>query len=1267
MDWIDKTHLDTFAQRQDARNLLPKLVRDLILATLDTRPTEIRFHFGEAGEVRGFDGILTSAGSPPFVPDGQSVWEFGCSKEYGEKTKNDLNKRTIQLQEDRNIGEITLVLVNPWHYDNPKKLRNDWLKEINSERKWKEVKLIDGADLKHWLMVAPGVGALWATDYFHVYPRDVCSIDEWWSRYANQTASPIPEKLLLAGRGEQQVQIVGRLAELKPDRLQIVADSAHEALAFVIAAIREAEPDKRDVLRARTLVVESMDAAKEIDRRKGTTGKIVHLLDPAAASAGFLATIAPTVIPFGRANGADDNARVRLDRPARHAFAEVLAASGGISEDEAAQLAAGCGRSVTVLRRLRGGLGIRPDWTTAGAGGRDLIPALLAGAWDQSRADDRKALAQLAGLQDHDEYTERIQRHLTCDDPPLEKEGSVWNVRAPMDAFVLLGEHVTRRDLDRFRAVCHAVLGEIDRRLDAEDDPVAMAKEGLRCSTWLRQGLARTLLLASTMHKPARFGHAVFNGDTEVTRWVEEIVRNLPGFDSDIRLLASLKDELPLLAEAAPAPFVDAVSRFLDRGAQAVEPLFRERAAFLTSDTRHVHLLWALETIAWDPNWFPRATALMARLAAADPGGQLANRPISSLAEIFLPMFPHTDADLGTRLRCLAGIVQTNPQVGWDLCLRLLPDGSGISFGTHRPFIRESNARTTWASAAEAGAMVGAAASHLLALADADANRWCEILPKLPDLADERFAMAVDRLDKAFGRFSDADRNRVWQRLHEVTANHASHQHMEWALPSGALGRLQGLLRDQMPEDPVLRSASLFQADYREAVIGPDGAVVPEGRVAEERRQAVEDVRRNQGHEGIFRLVEAAPHSRLILPLVVDLLRTPTDCIDLCRAALERSGEFGERFASVLSRVAHGHFGRDWTAAIVSVRPTISLAAVVILLEGLPHEDATWDTVAALGADVDAAYWRRCTPWLPTDATPGTRERLVRRLLEAGRAVAALPSMERTDALPAKLVLAVLDRVVEEINETPQKADNSMLGHWIQRLFEMLRQRPDVGQSDLVRLELVYLPFLVRGGRAEQSLTLFDAIATDPALYVALLTMVFRSATGEQPEPTAEDVARAKFAYRALDAFKTVPGSDGGSIDSAVLRTWVDGVLKLSADADRKAIGELHVGKVLAHAPMDQNDGAWPAQPIRDILEQIKSDEVERGVFTERFNMRGMYSKSLYEGGLQERALAQKNRHWASLCAQWPRTSAMLSRIAQDWDMQAKQEDDRARQDMMRD
>ena len=139
-----------------------------------------------------------------------------------------------------------------------------------------------------------------------------------------------------------------------------------------------------------------------------------------------------------------------------------------------------------------------------------------------------------------------------------------------------------------------------------------------------------------------------------------------------------------------------------------------------------------------------------------------------------------------------------------------------------------------------------------------------------------------------------------------------------------------------------------------------------------------------------------------------------------------------------------------------------------------------------------------------------------------------------------------------------------------------------------------------------------------------------------------------------------------GQIDSELLTSWVDEVRRLAKEEDRSEIGDEFIGHLFAYAPQDA-DGAWPHRTIRDTLERLASKELELGIEIERFNMRGVQVRAMYGGGAPERTLAEEARQSARMTRTWPRTNAVLERIADSWDKTAEREDERARQDKLRD
>ena len=124
-------------------------------------------------------------------------------------------------------------------------------------------------------------------------------------------------------------------------------------------------------------------------------------------------------------------------------------------------------------------------------------------------------------------------------------------------------------------------------------------------------------------------------------------------------------------------------------------------------------------------------------------------------------------------------------------------------------------------------------------------------------------------------------------------------------------------------------------------------------------------------------------------------------------------------------------------------------------------------------------------------------------------------------------------------------------------------------------------------------------------------------------------------------------------------------VRRIGAETERASITDNYIGKVLAHAPPDP-DGAWPHRAVRDEIERLASEEIERAIQIERYNMRGVHGRGVYEGGDQERDLANMNYQAAGLSSAWPRTAALLQAIAKTWEEEAKRVDIEAAQRRMR-
>src|SRR5690242_17487119 len=90
--FLTATHLTHWADERRSQDMLPLLVRRLILACLD--PVRIDFPAGDSVNRPGYDGLLQTLTATPFIPAGQSVWELGVNQSPAQKADGDYTTRT---------------------------------------------------------------------------------------------------------------------------------------------------------------------------------------------------------------------------------------------------------------------------------------------------------------------------------------------------------------------------------------------------------------------------------------------------------------------------------------------------------------------------------------------------------------------------------------------------------------------------------------------------------------------------------------------------------------------------------------------------------------------------------------------------------------------------------------------------------------------------------------------------------------------------------------------------------------------------------------------------------------------------------------------------------------------------------------------------------------------------------------------------------------------------------------------------------------------
>jgi hypothetical protein len=1230
---IGAAQLNEWAGTREAQAIFPELMRRLLAASPGI--TALSMRSGDGVGTAGWDGRAHAQGVS-WLPDGELRFELGTGQDPRDKANKDHRKRA----KEPDAGQVAFVFATPRLWRDAEK----WADDRRLESPFVDVRASD-ADTLEGLLFEHGAVHYWISEKLGRTPGDAQTLERWSERLANRTDPPLPPALFLAGRSEQADKLAAFL-DGEPGILAVQAGWSEEAIAFVYAAIADSKP------RTLALTISSPQAWGRAIREQSNALLIPLFDDPDTAE--VMQGGHHVILPLGREERA--GATTLTLPPLQPIAAANALRAGGFEFKEAEDLAALARRSMPALirRKARDVRIARPDWARTGDGAT-IAPLVLVGRW-RTIAADTQIVSHLVG-----EDWEKIERRLlswhTSEDPPLVKAATVWHLASPDDAFLFLAGRLTHSELERWHEILTEVLLEHDPLFDlspAERPAAGIRGIALTHSRELRAGLADAVALAGAL-EDRRLGE--HTGEEHAARAVHMLLTTANA-DASGDVWASLSDVLPRLAEGAPEAFLRAVHADLDRPEPVLLSMFRDRdhTSWLTSSSPHTGLLWALETLAWSREYLFDACRALAKLAENDPGGRLSNRPPRSLEAILVGWIRQTEATLEEKLAVIGAICRDHPEVGWDLVLSLWPQSHAVTTPPAHPVHRSWAPEQRGVATADWLRYIERLVEFAIDMAGADSARWAILAGRFGPLPPD----GRERMTGALARFTSeqelepAERLELWEALRHEIARHRRFPNADWSMSEDALVPLSEIAGRLEPIGATQASAYLF--DWHPDV--PDVDLTNFARYDQAvevlREQAVRRVLDQQGAEGLrdLALRSVAPHTfGSQLPKLADeqLESELFDWLDSDEQNLRVA-------ASQWAAISMDRDGEAWLKQTLERIPAEESERRTTIVLSMPHRRVLWDALERLDPQLADTYWRSARIWVVEVADI---ENAARQLLSRNRPWTALDVIATplqgpepdSGAVPVALVCDVLDAALAI---GPGESQSQVPGYALGLLLDHL----EASKSDLQQVTRYEFAFFRLLEDIRRPRSLYAALAADPAWFVELACRVYRGDSEAQRELTSAAADLATHAWWILEDWHELPGrGEGTDVDAEHLNGWVAAAREAFAKADRGEIGDELIGKLLASSP-DGQDGLWPAEPVRELIETLQSGHLESGIQTGVINARGFTSRGVFDGGQQERELAQRyDRLAKELGADSPRTARLLRELAKSYHRDARRED----------
>tara|TARA_R110002167_G_scaffold13849_6_gene56834 strand:+ start:8424 stop:12218 length:3795 start_codon:yes stop_codon:yes gene_type:complete len=1257
MKLITREHLLRWADTTLSKEALPYLISRLIRAT-SPKSTVANIPWGSATYIGGWDGIVTCESDTGYVPKGISLWEFGTNSDIKGKADSDYKKR-----KDEPLGfepkECVFFFITPRLWTK----KDDWIAEKKAENHWKDVIVYDSVDLEQWLDNALSVSRWFAAqDGVGAYPFDgIMTADEFWEEWSfGPSGIELLPKTVIAGREIEKMKLLDILND-KPSLKAVKASTKNEAIAFIIACAKTFEDVYAQEFFSKALVVDTEGNFRGIRINTNSSLNLIPRFEDYQPLYSAVGRGHHVIVPLG----ADDDFNqeiILLPTIDRDGQIDALTESG-VDKNDAEKFSRESGRNITILKKLLGFPHNKTKWLQE-LDLREIVPALLLGRWDETFTGDIELIEKLSG-QKYTDYRVTLYKWKNLEEAPILQIGETWRLTSPLDLWTNLASQLTQEDFQQLQECFAIAFKDGNPVAKPEDDSFAARFNQKRTfSSWSREGLTQSLILV------ARLGDSLeIPNIGNPQGWVDAIISDLLK-DETGELWISLDYELPLISEASPDSFLRAAKISLDKDEPEIMDLFNEEDGFLHKNSHHTGLLWALEGLAWLPDYLRGVSLILLKLARLDPGGNLSNRPINSIVEIYKPWHYQTLAPFEKRMQILKYVTKQEKETGWTLLIRMLPNSHGVGQPTHkmrwRMFDMNTNISRTYQ---EIWNTHTAVIEMLIELFDNDEKKFAELIKATTDLGPKDRARVLNWADEVCQDVEQKEFT-TWETIRGILYRHRSHPDTKWALPEAELSRFEKLYHKLEPKDVVKKNIWLFDKHHLEF---PEGYIykkdadekryeLRQKQVDETRKNAVKKLIDELGVEKTLSLRNEVKEHWILGDALARLNLSDEDVFTVCETLYDENPylRFIHSFIYRKSVIE----GFDWVKTLFNNLKEKGFGdeALSNLLIPLDQNQELWNFVGVQTIEAQNFYWENVYPRF-FHATTEEKVFGLQRLLEYKRFFSAIDvTYLKPEDVPSKILVEILEKAaIEKANE---KA--SFKGHEVERIFEELDKRDDVQSSKLIQLEWYYLALLDSYGSHRNPKNLEEELTNNPSFFIEVLKWLYLPKDKELLEKEREGVSddimksRGKQSYHLLNAWKKIPGmKEDNFINKNELLNWINTARKLAKEVDRLDVADAEIGKLLAQYP--ENVSEWPQETIFQIIEEINTESLKRNYSSAMFNKRSFSSRAAFAGGDIERDKAAYFQKLADeFNIQYPNVAEIFMTMAKSYLHDAKQMDDDA-------
>ena len=1176
--------IDEWANAISSRERFPVLMRALIHSSNHSIES-ISVPGNDHSQKRGFDGVVVTTSSSPWVPKGYSYWEFGTNQNPLQKANEDFSQSLKKLPKENRL-KSTYVFVTPRNW----KGKDKWLEKANSSKEWKKVLAYDAETLEEWIEQSIA-GQIWLADELNKPNLMFHSLDYYWKLWADGMNPSIKPRIYSSAKEKLLKEIRQYLEssqEIKP--LHIRTSNIKEAFALLALAFDEYSTNYFPI------VCKSPDLIPRVFEVKNN---FLPIFFDKESSEAFLPYCSrqPSIIlctPEFMEPHTNQFKIIDLPRPNDVDIQNGLTEMG-LSLSEIDRVKTTMGNSIPVLRRRYTCVSnqMSPDWGNIENAKHVLLPLFFIGKWQLDNRFDSEIITSFSEDLSYEQIKKEATKLAKLPDAPCKIGKELGAIISREEVFyTVINEQLSENLIRKIFNIANIFIDYL-----LTDSPKT------KYSNELVEGFFSSLAYLSDVLKKSPYS-LIFS--QELNKFVNTVFK-LP---LSTRFLTKIDSILPLLAEIIPKNLSRIFKQDLDSGNNALLNLL-EPTKNIFSQPNYLGLLKALEKLTWIRESALNALSVLFKLATKPLNENWANSPLESLKYIFDTILPQTGLSLIELSDIFEKMKGKYPELCWQIAMSIMdPYGAQL---TQSPVWIKGNFRTLQVTTKdERQSYLELTFQTCLQWQSYDAEMINSLIKIFYRFKDKKYMSAIwNLIEKWKLTASDTEQVKVKDQIRSIYFSRPSK-----ADSSFTLSREGNRVFHTLGSDNLYISHLWLFKNYSPDIRIKDSQLSITEQMEKQkqkgqtqRKKSLTLLINNYGINAILELLSYNPSS-ITANLVAETASLILDKKAVIQFAIEKIIDHAPIDDTTFRIFSRTLLGSENTLKqfCEQLRSSSCSKTLTLLLLNAPFNRTIWDFVAELPKSTQNEYWQN----VHVDDCIWNEDLnyVLERLYNVNRLSDCLRLFEyQYKSADIQLQYKVLLKLsYPEENRTIR---DLLSKENIQYLLESV----ELTTLQKLTLEAAFCKKLVNGyfhnSDRPELLNIEKLIESQPLLFSLLAQNSFNAdlqSFSTIADENSENLIRALChnAHWILMSLQHIPGCSWNNSEIDIKKTinWVNQVLEHTPEND-VAYTKYEIGSLFSHCDKDSADLLWPNHQMCKIIEQLGFDELARGFVNGYINSRG--------------------------------------------------------------